>query len=193
MMVRFENSRFVTLNGEEGREERQETIPEPFKTHLEKPFKVHMKRGVIESLFVEEDEPVTVTNIKKALLANLNLDVVASRRSEIESNRLDVQQQQGHPQGQAPAVNPIDQTYFTVREQSLHGDCETSYTIHPITDAQAKEIEEKIEEEEKQRNAQEHLQGGLSQGRQVCQGKQYFQITKVSRHKHQHISLGNRK
>jgi hypothetical protein len=134
---------------------------------------VHMKRGVVESLFVERDEPIAVTNIKKAMLANLNMDISASRRSSIESNRLEILDEQTLDQ------SPLDQSYFTVREQSLHGDCQTSYTIHPLPAYEAKEIEERLEEEERQRSTVEHLQGGLSQGREVCRGKKYYQLTKT--------------
>jgi len=41
------------------------------------------------------------------------------------------------------------------------------------------EIENKMEIEERQRNSQEHLQGGLSQARITCEGKKYWQITKT--------------
>ncbi len=82
-------------------------------------------------------------------------------------------------QTQGHTISPVGQSYFTVKEQSLHGDCETSYTIHPMTEAEAKEVEEKIEEEEKERSAKEHLQGGLSQAREACRGQRYFQVTKT--------------
>ncbi len=83
------------------------------------------------------------------------------------------------PDDQTLEQSPLDQSYFTVREQSLHGDCQTSYTIHPLPQSEAFEIEEKMEQEEKMRNTQEHLQGGLSQGAEVCRGKKYWQITKT--------------
>jgi len=88
--VKMENPRFVTFNGDEMRSQQEEPIPAPLLSHLVKPFKVHMKRGVIEAVFVDREEPVVITNIKKAMLANVNLDITASRRSSIESNRLQV-------------------------------------------------------------------------------------------------------
>ena len=42
-------------------------------------FKVHMKRGVFEAVFVDALEPIAVTNIKKAVVATLNMDLSASR------------------------------------------------------------------------------------------------------------------
>ena len=77
------------------------------------------------------------------------------------------------------AEAPVTQSYFKVREQSLHGDCQTIYNIHPLASYQALEIEEELETVEKQRSLKEHLQGGLSQGRDICQGKKYWQITKT--------------
>ena len=42
-------------------------------------FKVHMKRGVFEAVFVDALEPIAVTNIKKAVVATVNMDLSASR------------------------------------------------------------------------------------------------------------------
>ena len=42
-------------------------------------FKVHMKRGVFEAVFVDTLEPIAVTNIKKAVVATVNMDLSASR------------------------------------------------------------------------------------------------------------------
>ena len=74
---------------------------------------------------------------------------------------------------------PVAQSFFKVREQSLHGDCQTIYNIHPLATYEALEIEEQLETAEKQRSLKEHLQGGLSQGRTICEGKKYWQITKT--------------
>merc|ERR1712168_1052136 len=41
------------------------------------------------------------------------------------------------------------------------------------------EVEEQLETIEKQRSLKEHLVGGLSQGKVICQGKKYWQITKT--------------
>lgn len=176
LLIKFDHPKFLTFNGiqeAEAREEREEPIPRRFMEHLEAPFKVYLRRGVVESFFVAEDEPIEVTNIKKALLANLNMDLSASRRTEIESNRLEI------PSEQTLERSPLDQSYFTVREQSLHGDCQTSYNIHEMPAYEAMEIENRMEQLEILRNSQEHLQGGLSQAKLACQGKKYWQITKT--------------
>nr|ADD73551.1 vitellogenin 1 [Paracyclopina nana] len=175
LIIKLENPKFWTFNGiqDQRNDEREQPIPEPLKAHLEKPFKAHLRRGVVESLFVESNEPNTVTNIKKAVLANLNMDLSASRRNAIESNRLEM------PDEQALDQSPLDQSYFTVREQSLHGDCQTSYNIHELPQYEAEEIEEQMQQEESRRNQEQHLQGGLSQGREVCRGKKYWQVSKT--------------
>merc|ERR1712142_1294646 len=165
-LIKMTQPRFLTLNGL-AHEEVETPIPAAFKTHLEAAFKVHMKRGVFEAMFVEAAEPVAVTNIKRAIVATLNMDLTASRR-EIVSNQIEV-----------GAEGPVTQSYFKVREQSLHGDCQTIYNIHPLATYEAIEIEEQLETVEKQRSLKEHLQGGLSQGRDICEGKKYWQITKT--------------
>ena len=91
-----------------------------------------------------------------------------SRRTEVLSNHIDVD-----------VEATVDQSFFKVREQSLHGDCQTLYNIHPLATYEALEIEEQLETVEKQRSLKEHLQGGLSQGRAICEGKKYWQITKT--------------
>ena len=73
----------------------------------------------------------------------------------------------------------MGQGFFEVREQTLHGDCKTIYNIHPLAAYEALEIEEQLETVEKQRSLKEHLQGGLSQGRAICEGKKYWQVTKT--------------
>ena len=68
----------MTFNGL-AHEEVEEPILANFKTHLEAAFKVHLKRGVFEAMFVDADEPIVVTNIKKAIVATLNMDLSAAR------------------------------------------------------------------------------------------------------------------
>merc|ERR1712066_534692 len=99
---------------------------------------------------------------KKAIVANLNMDLSASRRAEVESNRLEI------PGEQELEQSPLDQSYFTVREQSLLGDCQTSYSIHELPKYESMEIEQQILEDEQKRNSKEHLIGGLSLAKEVC-------------------------
>ena len=81
LLIKLDTPRFLTFNGKVccSREEVEEPIPEPFKTHLENAFKVNLKRGVFEAVFVDTQEPVAVINIKRAVIATLNMDLSASR------------------------------------------------------------------------------------------------------------------
>ena len=78
LLIKMTQPRFLTLNGL-AHEEVEAPIPAAFMTHLETAFKVHLRRGVFEALFVDAVEPVAVTNIKKAVVATLNMDLSASR------------------------------------------------------------------------------------------------------------------
>merc|ERR1712142_21842 len=102
LLIKLDQPRFLTINGlaHDGVEE---TIPVAFKTHLETAFKVHLRRGVFEALFVDAVEPVAVTNIKKAIVSTFNMDLSASRHGEILSNSLNVQ---------TVETSPVDQSYF---------------------------------------------------------------------------------
>ena len=78
LLIKLTEPYFKTFNGL-AHEETENPIPAEFKVHLEEAFKVHLKRGVFEAMFVDADEPVAVTNIKRAIVANLNMDLSASR------------------------------------------------------------------------------------------------------------------
>jgi len=168
LLIKATQPRFLTINGL-AHEEVEAPIPAAFKTHLEAAFKVNLRKGVFEAMFVDAAEPVAVTNIKRAIVSNLNMDLSASRRTEVMSNEVEI-----------GAEALFDhQSFFHVREQSLHGDCQTIYNIHPLATYEAMEIEEQLETIEKQRSLEEHLLGGLSLGRDICEGKKYWQITKT--------------
>jgi hypothetical protein len=181
LRVKFEKTRFLTVNGEvelsesdrlqKGSETEQGVqeaeIPSELKNQLEKPFLVHMKRGVVESFFVESSEPQSITNIKRSFLAQIQLDITGSRMSEIDSN--DVEDEE------TPLESNEDVTYFTTREESLHGDCQTSYTIHELPKYRSLELEQQWQKEEEMLYQQVELR---SKGEEVCNGKKYFRITK---------------
>ena len=61
---------------------------------------------------------------------------------------------------------PLGQSYFTVHEQSLYGDCKTIYNHVHV-------------EIGKEMQTFEHLPGGLSQVKAICKGKKYWQINKT--------------
>ena len=145
-----------------------------------------MKRGVVESFFVQENEPQAITNLKKAFLAQIQLDITGSRRNEIESNHIHQQQpQQQHQQQQQQqqsneAEQEEDVTYFTTREETLLGDCQTSYTVHKLPKYRSMELEEEWKKEEEKLYQQEREQHDeRSKGEESCQGKKYFQISKT--------------
>jgi len=167
LLIKMIQPRFLTINGL-AHEEVEAPIPAAFKAHLEAVFKVHLKKGVFEAMFVDAAEPIAVTNIKRAIVATLNMDLSASRPVEVLSNHIEV-----------GVEAPVSKSFFKVREQSLLGDCQTIYNIHPLAAYEAMEVEEQLETIEKKRSLKEHLVGGLSQGKVICQGKKYWQITKT--------------
>jgi len=192
LRVQFENSRFVTVNGEmnlsdkgrivkgsETEQNAQKTeIPSNLRKYLEKPFLVHMKRGLVQSFFVEASEPHSISNIKRSFLSQIQLDLTASRRNEIESNHIPEERLEGleDPEADIPLESTNRVTYFTTNEETLLGDCQTSYTIHPLPKYRALELEQEWKEEEKELFEEQKKQ---SRGQDVCEGKEYFRIQKT--------------
>jgi len=190
LRVKFENSRFLTVNGEVNLSERgrmnkgneneqgvqEAEIPHHLKAFLESPFLVHMKRGVVENFYVEASEPQSVTNIKRSFLAQIQLDITGSRRNEVDSNNVQQQNQLEENNAETPLESNEDITYFTTREESLLGDCQTSYTIHQLPKYRSLELEQQWKNEEEMLYQQNEVR---SKGHEVCQGKNYFRITKT--------------
>eukprot|EP00094_Tigriopus_californicus_P014239 TCALIF_13792-PA protein Name:"Similar to Vg Vitellogenin (Apis mellifera)" AED:0.04 eAED:0.04 QI:68/0.5/0.42/1/1/1/7/0/1534 len=175
LRIKFENSKFVVVNKDlpivHGRPqipEGSQELPEEFRRPLETAFMVHLKAGVIENLFVERDEPVVVTNIKKALLSQLQMDLSASRRQDIGSNEI--------PKSIMSDERP---TFFTTEESSILGDCETIYTVNPLAKYQANELESRWIEEERELRELGILSGPKSEGDEACRGKTYYEVTKT--------------
>ena len=190
LRIKFEKTRFLTVNGEVNLSQRgrlnkgseteqgvqESEVPSHLKSYLEKPFLVHLKRGVVENFFVEESEPSTITNIKRSFLSQIQLDITGSRRSEIESNHIEQQNGDEDSNVETPFESNRDITYFTTREESLLGDCQTSYTVHELPKYRSLELEQEWKEEEKMLFKENEIK---SKGEEVCQGKQYFRITKT--------------
>jgi len=185
LRVQVEEPVFFTVNGEVRLTEtgrvirrqnsesvKQDVIPEKFLRHLEEPFLAYLKNGVVESFRVSSEEQVSVTNIKKSVLSQIQLDIAASRRSQLETNHI-----------QLPSVDETSDlvTYFTTSEESLQGECLTEYTIHQIPQWKVIELEESWTLEEQKLNGEEvpsfHQQSPMSETE--CSGKQYFKITKT--------------
>ena len=185
MRLRISEPEFFTINGEgirlseeSGRVLREqessksiktESIPEEFKTFLEEPFLATMKSGVVESFLVSKNEPSSVTNIKKSILSQIQLDVAGTRRSQLETNHIQL------PVSEEGSVSE-QISYFTTMEESVQGECLTEYTIHKLPQWKINELEEAIHMEElkvKDFNLSE------SEAKTVCQGKPYYLITKT--------------
>jgi hypothetical protein len=181
LRIAFRNPRFIVVNEElevtKGRPQipkATEDVPNVVRQALTQPFVAHLKRGVVEALFVEKSEPAVVTNIKKALLTQLQLDLTASRKREVTVV------QKGNNVEKSELPKPIeDVTYFTTEESSVVGDCQTSYTMHPLPKYLAEELEERIRDTEKVLAEDGVIAGEPSQGEQACRGKEYFEITKT--------------
>ena len=178
LRVKLEQPRFITLNGEISLTEARriigtggaksgakEHLPQEFRRFLEEPILVHLKRGLVESFFVSQDEPVAITNIKRSVLTQLQLDVSGSQRYETETNQLNL--------GQGAQLN-AEINYYTVHEESLHGKCQTMYNVYQMTPARVLELEQTWEEQEKKA----HLTPS-AEGKAACEGKQYFEIVKT--------------
>jgi len=182
MRFRVAEPEFFTINGENvklseetGRVLREqesseaikvESLTEEFKRYLLEPVLVHMKSGVVESFLVSKMEPTSVTNIKKAILSQIQMDVAGTRRTMIESNHIEM---------------PISEegwlSYFTTMEESVQGECLTEYTINKLPQFRINELEEAWRMEElkvKDFNVESE-----SEAKTVCEGKPYYLITKT--------------
>ena len=186
MRFRVAEPEFFTINGENvrlseetGRVLREqessevvkvESIPEEFKRYLLEPVLVHIKSGVVESFLVSKMEPTSVTNIKKAILSQIQMDVAGTRRSQIETNHIQLPlNEEGNVSEQV--------SFFTTMEESVQGECLTEYTIHKLPQFKINELEEAWRMEElkvKDFNIESD-----SKAMKVCQDKPYFLITKT--------------
>ena len=186
MRFRVAEPEFFTINGENvrlseetGRVLREqessevvkvESIPEEFKRYLLEPVLVHIKSGVVESFLVSKMEPTSVTNIKKAILSQIQMDVAGTRRSQIETNHIQLPlNEEGNVSEQV--------SFFTTMEESVQGECLTEYTIHKLPQFKINELEEAWRMEElkvKDFNIESE-----SEAKTTCEGKPYFLITKT--------------
>ena len=80
--------------------------PQDFRSFLEKPFLVDLKKGLVTGFHVPQNEPESITNIKRSLLSQLQLDVSSSQIIEANHGRL-------------------EQEPHNVMEQSAGGECQT--------------------------------------------------------------------
>ena len=170
LRIKIEDSELVSLNGQiditednriigDGgqRSGKQEILPQEFKQHLENPFLVHIKRGLLESFHVSQDEPLAVTNLKKSLLSQLQLDVSGSQ-----------------PQVEVSANSVRLGNYHKVLEESVQGQCATLYNVIPLTPARVMELERAWYDEETRAQLTPS-----ARGKEACEDKQYYEIVKT--------------
>merc|ERR1719334_766806 len=162
---KIDNAQLVTLNGEielndanrivenggVHSDSLRDNFPPEFKRHLETPILVNLKRGVVEEFFVAQDEPTSVTNIKRSLLSQLQMDISRS-------------QQAISRQG----------SYHKVLEESVLGKCYTMYNVIPLTPARVMELERSWYDEESMAKLQPSIEG-----KKACENKQYYEIIKT--------------
>ena len=129
--------------------------PQDFRSFLEKPFLVDLKKGLVTGFHVPQNEPESITNIKRSLLSQLQLDVSSSQMMD-------------------PNHGSLEQAPHNVMEQSVGGECQTMYNVVRMTPARVMELEREWEKEEL--DAQIPLSTG---GKAVCNGKPYYEITKT--------------
>ena len=88
LRIKMENIRYVTFNGVITMTDAQriidlggqnsgakEELLGQLRTSLEEPILVHLKRGLIMDFFVSHNDPIAITNIKRSLLSQLQLNV----------------------------------------------------------------------------------------------------------------------
>ena len=168
LRIKIQSPRLITLNGEVSLTEAGRIIknggnqanpkmnyPQDFRSFLEQPFLVDLKRGLVTGFYVLPNEPEAITNIKRSILSQLQLDVSGSQLINQSSGSL-------------------MQSPHEVMEQSVGGKCQTMYNVVRMTPASVIELERKWENEEV--DAQLPLSTG---GKMVCSGKPYYEITKT--------------
>ena len=97
-------------------------IPDGIKDHLEKPFLVHIKNGMVLRFYVDKTEPNFITNIRRSFLSQIQLDF-----SKIQGFE--------------------DFSIFDNQESSIMGNCKSSYSVNPISKSESLELENKWKEE----------------------------------------------
>jgi len=187
LRVKIEEPRIFSVNGEVALTEtgrlikeqspeayKQEVIPGQFLQFLEQPFLVYLKSGVVQSFLVDQNEPVSVTNIKKAVLAQIQLDIAGTRRSQIEANHIQL------PLNEEGQISEHI-SFFTTTEETVEGECMTEYTIHRLPQWKINEMEQKWSKEEMRINGLETSATNMVEplkGTELCQGKPYYLITR---------------
>merc|ERR1719175_350741 len=145
-----------------------ESLSEDFKRFLLEPFMVQMKAGVVESVIVGKNEPASITNIKKSILSQIQLDIAGTHRSQLETNQIKL----------PTSLESSEQiSYFTTMEESVQGECLTEYNINRLPQWKINELEEAWRMEELK--VKDFDIESESDAMKVCQDNPYFLITKT--------------
>jgi len=186
LRIKIEEPKFFSVNGEVTSTEtgrltkeqspevvKPEVIPGEFLHFLEEPFLVYMKSGIVQTFLVPKNEPVSVTNIKKAVLAQIQLDIAGTRRSQIEANHIQL------PLNEEGQISEHI-SFFTTTEERVDGECMTEYTIHKLPQWKINEMEQQWSKEEMKIKGLETSTNMVEplKGTELCQGKPYYLITR---------------
>jgi len=165
---------------------------EQFERYLMEPFLVHMKAGVVESLFVGKNEPVSVTNIKKSILSQIQMDIAGTHRTQLETNHItgcpgyDCVSKAESTIAGCPGYDCVSTvSKFKTKEASVQGECLTQYSVQKLPQWRINQLEEAWRLEElKVKDFNVDSSEAVCRPGQVCrptacQGKPYFLITKT--------------
>lgn len=110
-------SRGILKKGQEA------SIPQELKQYLTSPMEVQLQRGVVTSIKVQGNLPTWAVNIKKAMASVWTLDttgknIVLEGNLNRETNAARAEEQ-----------NQESGFFFETVEETVHGECETYYTV----------------------------------------------------------------
>merc|ERR1719295_644481 len=149
-----------------------ESVTEEIKHSLTEPFLVHMKAGLVESMFVGKNEPAAITNIKKSIVSQIQLDIAGTRRTQLQSNHIQLPNSE-------ESVNQV--LGFKTKEASVQGECLTGYAVQRLPQSKIDQLEKAWRMEELK--AKDIILASdiesQSEATTVCHGKPYFLITKT--------------
>jgi hypothetical protein len=104
------------------RGESQAEIPHELRQYLESPIEVTLRKGIVESIQVQGDLPTWAINMKRAQASILTLDstgvnaIVKGNLNRPENNNVRPEEHSGY--------------FYETMEQTIHGECETYYTVN---------------------------------------------------------------
>ena len=128
-------------------------VPHEMKQYLETPYEViYDKNMMIKEIRVSSDEPVMVTNIKKALLQSQSHGWLKGTQM-VETNMI----HRNTKDDRKPMSS------FKVMEKTFQGECEVAYTVTKLPEYQV------IEFEKREQNPT---------AAEICKGHDYYQIVK---------------